>query len=156
MFTRIKICLFYHYIFKYILYDHIYQKLNSKQIVEIDNELKLDLYENETIYYKKINLKPVAFYYPEYNSISYYKYFNNSNHISANDLELLVKAQINLAKNHQIYGFAIDFNICDTDFVITETMNIFLNKIKFPFFLIWRNDNINYNDTEKIKNFLVI
>ena len=148
---------FFIVIYSNIFYiDHIYKKLNTKQIVEIDNELKLDPFENETIYYKKTNLKPIAFYYPEYNSISYNKYFNNSNNISANDLELLVKAQINLAKNHQIYGFAIDFNICDTDFVITETMNILLNKIKFPFFLIWRNDNINYNDTEKIKNFLVI
>ena len=115
-------------------------------VVEIDNELKLDPYENETIYYKKTNLKPIAFYYLEYNIISYYKYFNNSNHISANDLELLIKVQINLAKNHKIFGFAIDFNIYDTDFVITETMNILLNKIKFPFFLIWRNDDINYND----------
>ena len=149
------------YIFLIIIYsnlfyiDHIYKKLNTKQIVEIDNELKLDPYENETIYYKKTNLKPIAFYYPEYNSISYYKYkyFNNSNHISAHDLELLVKAQINLAKNHQIFGFAIDFNIYDTDFVITETMNILLNKIKFPFFLIWRNDDIKYNDKAKIKNF---
>jgi len=147
------------YIFFIIIYsnifyiNHIYKKLNTKQIVEIDNELKLDPYENQTIFYKKTNLKPIAFYYPEYNSISYYKYFNNSNHISTNDLELLIKAQINLAKNHKIFGFAIDFNIYDTDFVITETMNILLNKIKFPFFLIWRNDDINNNDISKIKYF---
>jgi len=76
---------------------YIFFIINAKQIVEIDNELKLDPYENESIYYKKTNLKPIAFYYPEYNSISYYKYFNNSNHISTNDLELLIKAQINLA-----------------------------------------------------------
>ena len=145
---------FFTIIYSSIFYiDHIYKKLDTKQIIEIDNELKLDPYENETIYFKKTNLKPIAFYYPEYNSISYYKYFNNSNPISPNDLELLINSQINLAKNHQIYGFAIDFNIYDTDFVITETMDILLNKIKFPFFLIWRNDDVNYNDTEKIKNF---
>ena len=146
--------IFFTIIYSSIFYiDHMYKKLDTKQIIEIDNELKLDPYENETIYFKKTNLKPIAFYYPEYNSISYYKYFNNSNPISPNDLELLINSQINLAKNHQIYGFAIDFNIYDTDFVITQTMNILLNKIKFPFFLIWRNDDINYNDTEKIKNF---
>ena len=32
-------------------------------------------------------------------------------------------------------------------------MNILLNKMKFPFVIIWRNDDINYNDTGKIKNF---
>ena len=35
-------------------------------------------------------------------------------------------------------------------------MNIFLNKIQFPFFLLWRNDKIQYNDKTKIKCFLDI
>ena len=32
-------------------------------------------------------------------------------------------------------------------------LKILWNKAKFPCFLIWRNDDIKYNDTEIIKNF---
>ena len=55
---------------------------------------------------KKSKLKPIAIYYPEYNNISYFKYFNESfgsNNLSSNEIELLVNTQVNLEKNHQIY-----------------------------------------------------
>ena len=120
-----------------VFINHIYINIDQNQVVEIDNDFKLDPYENETIYQKKSKLKPVAIYYPEYNNISYFKYFNksfDSNNLSSNKIELLVKAQVNLAKNHQIYGFIIDYKTSHTNIFTNETLNIFLNKIQFPFF----------------------
>ena len=140
-----------------VFHNHIYINIDQNQVVEIDNDFKLAPYENETIYQKKSKLKPIAIYYPEYNNISYFKYFNksfDSNNLSSNEIELLVKAQVNLAKNHQIYGFIIDYDTSNTIIFTDETMNIFLKKIHFPFFLLWRNDEIQYNDKTKIKCFI--
>ena len=61
--------------------------------------------------------------------------------------------QVNLAKNHQIYGYIIDYDTSHSNIFTNETMNIFLNKIQFPFFLLWRNNKIQYNDKTKIKCF---
>ena len=136
--------------------NHIYINISQNYVVEIDNNFKLDPYENEIIYQKKSKLKPIAFYYPEYNSISYFKYFNksfDSNNLSSNEIELLVTAQVNLAKNHQIYGFIIDYETSNTNIFTNETLNIFLNKIHFPFLLLWGNNEIQYNDKTKFKYF---
>ena len=134
--------------------NYIYINIEHNHAVEIDNDFKLDPYENETIYQKKSKLKPIEIYYPECNNISYFKYFNKSfdSKISSNEIELLENTKVNLAKNHQIYGFIIDHDTSHTNIFTNETMNIFLNKIQFPFFLLWRNDKI-HNDKTKIKCF---
>ena len=55
-----------------VFINHIYINIDHYHVVEIDNDFKLDPYENETIYQKKSKLKPIAIYYPEYNNISYF------------------------------------------------------------------------------------
>ena len=40
--------------------NHIYIKIDHYHVVEIDNDFKLDPYENETIYQKKSKLKPIT------------------------------------------------------------------------------------------------
>jgi len=65
----------------------------------------------------------------------------------------LVNTQVNLEKNHQTHGLIIDYDTSYTNIYTNETMNIFFNKIQFLFFLLWRKDEIQYNDKTKIKCF---
>ena len=144
------------YVFFLIIYtslifiDNIYISIFSKEIIEIDNKLEENFYENDIKFYKnKTKLKPIAFYYPEYNNISYFKYFNRAlkkDNINKDEINQLINKQIKLARNHQIYGFAIFYSPFDFNKISRITMDFFFNKIKFPFFLIWRNDEINNID----------
>ena len=149
------------YVVFFILYSisffirNIYININNYEIINIDNEFKEKLYENEKIFNdSKTKLKPIAFYYPEYNNISYYKYFNKilkKGNITKNKINNLVNEQIKLAKAHQIYGFGIFYNLFNLDKISRITINMFLIQNKIPFFLIWRNDgidNININILE--------
>ena len=67
-----------------IFFDFIFISIEKKELIEIDNELKLNPYENENIIIKfQANFKAIALYYPEYNKISNFKYFNKcSNSVS--------------------------------------------------------------------------
>ena len=57
--------------------------------------------------------------------------------------EPMVKKQVNLAKSHGIYGFGIYYYWFSGKKFLDETIDLFLEskKIKFPFFLIWRNED---------------
>ena len=98
-----------------IFLDYIHINISKKEYIEIDNELKLNLYENDISFInKKTKIKTIAVYYPEYNNISYMKYFNISkrfNKPDENNLETLINNQIRLAKNHKIHGFAINLDL---------------------------------------------
>ena len=141
------------YVFFLIIYsslffiDNIYISIYNKEIIEIDNEMEENLYENEIKFYKnKTKLKPIVFYYPEYNNISYFKYFNKSfkkNNINKDEIKQLINRQIELARNHQIYGFAIFYSLFNFNKISRITVDFILNQKTFPFFIIWRNDEIN-------------
>ena len=45
-----------------------------------------------------------------------------------------------------IYGFAIFFDLFKEDYYTKIAINIFLNIISFPFFLIWKNDEYEIVD----------
>ena len=141
-----------------IFLDYIHINISKKEYIEIDNELKLNLYENDISFInKKTKIKTIAVYYPEYNNISYMKYFNISkrfNKPDENNLETLINNQIRLAKNHKIHGFAINLDLINPGYLSKITMNIFSNKSRFPFFIIWNNDNYNIIDNNIIYNFL--
>ena len=53
-----------------------------------------------------------------------------------------MREQIKLAKNHHIYGFAIYYNPFKIDNICGKTLNTFINEVYFPFFLIWKNEEI--------------
>ena len=57
--------------------------------------------------------------------------------------EKMVKKQVDLAKSHGIYGFGIFYYWFSGKKFLDETIDLFLEskKIKFPFFLIWRNED---------------
>ena len=126
----------------YYYYDFFFIKYKSKNILEIDNEIITNIKEKDISFIKyKTKFKAIAFYHPEYINISYFKYFrNNKKQFEFNDesLERLIKKQTELAKNHGIYGFAIYFNLSNFSYY-NKIITFFLNKIIFPFFLIWRN-----------------
>ena len=121
-----------------IFLDYNYININKKEFIEIDNEFKINPYEKDiTFKYNSIKLKPIALYYPQYNKKSYYKYFNKTrgyHRLNRENIESLLKAQINLARNHQIYGFAIYFKFINPDYYSKVTLETFLNKTDFPFF----------------------
>jgi len=152
------------YIIIFILYtniiyiEHIYIKKDKRKSIEIDNEFKQNGYEEEISYiYYKTKLKPIALYYPEYNKISYSKYFKNKNkynQFESKDIEELVIAQINLAKRHQIYGFGIYYNLQNKDYYQNITMEVILNKINFPFMIIWKNHKIKNANKNIIIKFI--
>ena len=68
-----------------------------------------------------------------------------------------IQKQIKLAKNHGIYGFAINYYWFSGKILYDEPINIFLEnkEINFPFFLIWKNDKYMINN-EKIKGNIII
>ena len=137
----------------------------------MDNELPPE-YEKNINYsnYSSI-IKPIALYYPEFNNINL-NYFNinsintsifkgninqdqnNINYEKQNKLEK-IKNQIELARNHGIYGFAICFTFEFTRTYLDE-INFFLNEqeIQFPFLLVWKNNNFKnlYNYIKNWKN----
>ena len=83
-------------------------------------------------------LKSVAFYYPEYYNISFFKYFDfskSTNCIDIYNMTQLIKAQTLLAKNYGIYHFDILFNLYQSDNFNKISIDYFLDNIRFPFFL---------------------
>ena len=117
----------------------------------------MNLYENDTSFTKyNTKLKPIAFYYPEYNNISYNKFvYMNESHNQNNNIKIkkLIMKQTKLAENHGIYGFAIYFDLFKLNFY-QEIINIFCSKANFPFFLIWKNDDIENINNEVIENLI--
>ena len=141
-----------------IFFDYIHINISKNEYIEIDNEFKLNLYENDVSFInKKTKIKTIAVYYPEYNNISYMKYFNLSkrfNKPDENNLETLIGSQIRLAKNHKIYGFTINLDLINPGNLSEITMNIFSNKSRFPFFIILNKNNYNIIDNSIIYNFI--
>ena len=137
-----------------------YIQINIKQndIIEIDNEFKENIYEND-ISFSNYNtkFKPIAFYYPEYNNISYLKYFNKNktlNQLNFVKIKRLIEKQTQIAKNHGIYGFAIYIDLSKLSCYNKIIYNFFANKTKFPFFLIWKNNDYKNINNENIENII--
>ena len=112
--------------------------INYERINEIDNELNISLYEENINFSNLISpLKPIALYYPEYN------YINEKLSIKLVEYKAKLLNQINLAKNHGIYGFAIKYKyILNKANCYDETILIFLKLNMMHFLLNWENDNI--------------
>ena len=105
-------------------YIYLYIKNKKKIFIEIDNEFKENLYENDISFSNyQTKLKPIAFYYPEYLNISFSKYFKKyNNKTNKSSISKLIKRQIKLAKKHGIYGFAIYFNLSNLNYYFDITL----------------------------------
>ena len=115
IFSFIKYVALFIIVSNIIFNEYFLININQKLAIEIDNEFKENLFENDISFNTyQTKLKPIAFYYPEYNNISYVKYFNKTeitDPMNIDEIEQLIKVQAKLAKNHGIYGFAIYFDL---------------------------------------------
>ena len=60
-----------------------------------------------------------------------------------------------MANRHGISGYAIYYNLFESDYINKITINIFLYKINFPFFLICRNIEEVYIDDQSIEDMIL-
>lgn len=96
-------------------------------------------------------MKPIALYYPENN------YINENLSIKLVENKAKLLNQINLAKNHGIYGFAIKYKyILNKANDYDETILMFLKLKMIHFLLNWENDNIKLliNEYKKKYNYI--
>ena len=152
------------YVFTFVIFSSFisdkykYIFLKEKIGIELDNKLEDNLYESDASFIKyQTKIKPIAFYYPEYNNISYFKLFHknmNFNLLNFVDIEHLIEKQTTIAKNHGIYGFAIYFDLLNINYYHNITINLFSHKSNFPFFLIWENDEIKNKDKQIIEQLI--
>ena len=127
-------------------------------------------------YLNLTEVKTIAFYHPIFQSVnSESKYINEWENIKSakplynghhqpripdtNEIDLgyydtsnpeVIKKQIKLAKSHGIYGFGIYYYWFSGKILFQKTINLFLEntEINFPFFLIWRNENLEIKGNE--------
>lgn len=132
----------------YILFFHIPVK-----ILESDNHI--NLYEYNIDFSKfEPDIKAIAIYYPSINlniiknkkpiDIKYDQPRTRSTNITQNINKNLniIKNQIQLAKSHGIYGFAISYNGSSGKNEMDDIFDIFNNnEINFHFFLTLEDDN---------------
>ena len=140
--------------------------LNKKIIVELNNKINETLLEKDFDFSNySTEMKIIAIYYPEFIYIKdNYLYkdernskflFNTQKEINTNknynNLFIYedIKINVKLAKNHGIYGFGINYYWFSGQIFYEEVINIFYNKneINFPFFIIWKNDNLEYSNS---------
>lgn len=140
--------------------------LNYKNIVELDNEIKNNWYENNEEYKNNDGIKIFCIYYPEYsfyksknvnlnNTFKSFSNHNNSNsfenqtQINNKELNISIKYQIQLAKNHCITGFGIIYSFIDSYLIFKELIGEIENS-SFQFFLIIKNYYKNFNEYNNI------
>lgn len=128
------------------------------------------LYENNIDFSKySTHIKAIAIYLPDFysnNKNYFYSYFQNTtsgykshylsrllygNYISRYNLKIILKKQIELAKSHGIYGFAIYYYWFSgkTRFNIPLTL-IYKNKRNFHYMLVWKNEKVTNENNETI------
>lgn len=154
----IKYALEFFIVSNLLFLEYVYINVSQNKIIEIDNKFKTKLYENDISFKDyETTIKPIAFYHPEYINISYNKYFNKNEmpkQPGITVIEQVIEKQTRLAKNHGIYGFAIYFDLFDLNYCHNILNNFSSDKINFPFFLIWKNDEIKNITEEIIENLI--
>ena len=143
---------FYVIIFIILIFNkNLIPDIRNKKKVEIDNNFDISLYENNLNFSNySTEIKPIALYFSEYNNFNQ-NFINNSQTI-INNYEIILK-QINLAKEHGIYGFAIYYNFGSIQEERNNIFSFFLENedINFKFLLIWKNDNFENLNSSNIK-----
>ena len=144
------------FLFLMILFIKKISSFNNKIIVEIDNNIKESLFEQNIDFSNySTEIKMIAVYYPEF-LIEKNKFLSNYCNLSSiqnetikkgNNLTIyeLIFSQVNLAKKHGIYGFGIIYYWFSGNKCYDEVLNIFFEnqEIDFPYFIILKNDYLN-------------
>jgi hypothetical protein len=142
LYIFVKYCASIIIFFNLFFYKHIFIK-KIKIKLDIDNIFEIPLYENDIIFSNySTEIKPIALYYPDF--IGFNQYFISNIVKNENEsLDEIILKQVDLARNHGIYGFAINYVFSYNENIYDNVLNIFLNnnKMYFPFLLNWKNDN---------------
>ena len=90
------------------------------------------------------------------NSHSKNKILKDKQELKFNNLTKIIKNQVELAKNHGLYGFGIYYYWFSGIKLYEEPIKEFLNKeINFPFFIIWKNDKVEINLNDLNENIII-
>ena len=156
----------------FIFYGNI-DLINIKKLILIDNKINESLYQkDEDFSHFETQYKILAIFYPE--NINFENdFFEKNKTLSPEKKEnnynvSFIEKQVQIAKNHGIYGFGIVYNLLFSQFFNERIFDYFLidNKINFPFFIILKykfksshqnknlfTENLTYN--EKNLNFFI-
>ena len=157
-----------------LILNILYYKISIKYI-QLDN--KIYSYENDTDFSNyKTDIKAIAFYTPFNNNwinIINRKPLYKGNHqprIPEDNINYLgtykmenknvlkiFKKQVELAKRHGLYGFAIYFHWFSGKILFQEFFNMLINQdFNFPFFFIWKNENLDIkSDNSNQENIII-
>ena len=143
-----------------------------------DNNISLTFYENNIDFSNySTDIKEIALYLPNfysYNGSYFYSYNDrdllnflknekpkykghhqprllDKNYIENYDLKMVLKKQIELAKSHGIYGFAIYYYWFSGKTIFERPLSIiYKNEKKFHYMLIWKNEKVVNENNEII------
>ena len=153
--------------------------INITKIIKIDNLINEVVYQNELNFSQyKTNHKILAIYYPDNNNKSIYKkefQLLPDKKEEINIYRTFVNKQIEIAKNHGIFGFGIVYNLIKENNFNEAIIDSFIRNLdNYPFFIIFNNKdykqknssflnkkkNTNENDfmffIEKIKKYIIL
>ena len=131
---------------KMIFFFEFLSYIKDNQIIKNDNLINESLYQtNQNFTNSNPNYKIIAIYYPDFNINK----FNNKETNQIINNSILIEKQIELAKNHGLFGFGIMYNYLNSYNINYNALNCIskVNQINFPFFIII-NNNINKNNVE--------
>jgi len=139
-------------IIRLLIIGTILLKIKNNKVITIDNLINETYYQDNQDF-SKFNQthKIIALYYP-YNNKSINRYYNLKNDINNSKL---IEKQIELAKNHGIYGFGIIYDWLNIYSFNDTILNLFsyINKLNFSFFMVF-NEQIRdaFDNNHLIKN----
>jgi len=139
--------IFFLFIYLFLFsYKYIYINIKEKIKVEIDNILEVSSYEKDINFSNYLSeIKPIAIYHSEFININNLPInIQKNENMQINDI---FKEQINLAKSHGIFGFAIYYIFENSKEEQYKIFDFFLEKksINFSFLIIWNNTNFDKN-----------
>ena len=155
---------------KIIIIFLIFSSFFCKYYNYYDNNISLSYYENNIDFSNySTDIKEIAIYLPNFYSYKDKDLLNSlknvtpkykghhqprvldKNYIENYDLKMVLKKQIELAKSHGIYGFAIYYYWFSGKTIFDKPLNIiYKNKNKFHYMLIWKNEKVVGENNELI------
>ena len=126
-----------------------YLILYSKNEIILDNKLNITKENNIDFSNYTTSIKAISFYYPLIYSMN--KTNNEDIYLKNKTKVEIIKSQIDLAKNHGIYGFGFYYFWSPEKKVFNEPLDIIISNpnLKMKFILIW--ENTDFFGEEKYK-----
>lgn len=160
-------------IIKIIIIFLVFSSIFFNKCNYYDNYITLTFYENNIDFSNySTDIKEIAIYLPNFYSFNDSYSYNgrnflknitpkykghhqprvlDKNYIDNYDLKTILKKQMELAKSHGIYGFAIYYYWFSGKTIFDKPLNIiYKNENKFHYMLIWKNEKVSNKNNETI------